>query len=107
MRRREFVVLVASTAIYRPLAVYAQRSEQMRRVAVLAPFNEKDPESQVNFSAFKKRLIDLGGVEGRNLTIEYRFTRGGTVQIRAAALELFDEAISSVMRHWLLLASGR
>ena len=45
----------------------------MRRVGVLAPFNEKDPELQVNFTALKKRLAELGWIEGRNIMIDYRF----------------------------------
>jgi hypothetical protein len=60
----------------------------MRRVGVLAPFIEKDPESQVNFSAFKRRLAELGWIEGGNLTIDYRFASDSTEQIRVAAEEL-------------------
>jgi putative ABC transport system substrate-binding protein len=88
VNRREFIVLVGGAATVWPAMVRAQQPQRMRRIGVLAPFNEKDPESQVNFTAFKKRLADLGWIEGRNLALDYRFTSGGTEQIRAAAEEL-------------------
>ena len=37
-------------------------------------------------------MADLGWIEGRNLTIDYRFTSGSTEQIRAAAEELVAAA---------------
>ena len=92
MRRREFLGVLGGTAAAWPIVARAQQSDRMRRVGVLAPFNENDPESQVNFSAFKKRLVDLGWIEGRNLTIAYKFTSGSTAQIRAAAEELVATA---------------
>ena len=92
MRRREFLGVLGGAAAAWPMVARAQQSDRMRRVGVLAPFNENDPESQVNFSAFKKRLVDLGWIEGRNLTIAYKFTSGSTAQIRAAAEELVAAA---------------
>jgi putative ABC transport system substrate-binding protein len=91
MKRREFILALGGVAAW-SLAARSQQSDRMRRVGVLAPFNEKDPESQVNFTAFKKRLIDLGWIEGRNLTIVYKFTGGSTEKIRAAAEQLVAAA---------------
>jgi len=87
MRRRDFIAGLRGAAAW-PFAARAQQPERMRRVGVLAPFIEKDPESQVNFSAFKRRLAELGWIEGGNLTIDYRFASDSTEQIRVAAEEL-------------------
>jgi putative tryptophan/tyrosine transport system substrate-binding protein len=92
MRRRDFIFVLGGAVVTRPLSARAQQPNKMRRVGVLAPFNEKDPESQVNFTAFKKRLAELGWIEGRNIIIDYRFTGGSTEQIRAAAEELVAAA---------------
>jgi ABC-type uncharacterized transport system substrate-binding protein len=92
MRRRDFIKIIVGSATAVPLAARAQKTDRMRRVGLLAPFNEKDPESQINFAAFKKRLVDLGWIEGRNLIIDYRFTGGNTGRIRAAAEELVAAA---------------
>jgi ABC-type uncharacterized transport system substrate-binding protein len=92
MRRRDFITIIGSAAAVWPIAARAQQPDKMRRVGVLAYFNEKDPEAQVNFAAFKKRLVDLGWTEGRNLAIDYRFTNGSTEQIHAAAEDLVATA---------------
>ena len=60
MRRREFITLLGGTVATWPLAARAQQPERMRRVGVLAPFNQNDAESQVFLAAFKQRLADLG-----------------------------------------------
>jgi len=91
MKRRELIILTGAAALW-PLAAHAQQPDKMRRVGVLASFNEKDPEAQVNLAAFKKRLVDLGWTEGRNLAIDYRFINGSTEQIRAAAEDLVATA---------------
>ena len=91
MRRREFITMFGGAATW-SLAAQAQQPDKMRRVGVLAYFNEKDPDAQVNLAAFKKRLVDLGWTEGLNLAIDYRFTNGSTEQIRAAAEDLVATA---------------
>ena len=106
MRRRNFIAGLASVTTAWPLAAHAQQPDKMRRVGVLAYFNEKDPEGQANLAAFKRRLADLGWTEGRNLSIDYRFiddiARGRNKshvqrddvaeQIRAAAEDLVATA---------------
>ena len=86
MRRREFFGVVAAAAAW-PFAASAQQG-RIRRVAVLAPFNENDLAGQVFLAAFKQRLIELGWTEGRNLAIDYRFTGGIPENVRVAAGEV-------------------
>ena len=102
MRRRNFIAGLASVTTAWPLAAHAQQPDKMRRVGVLAYF----PEAQAILAAFKRRLVDLGWTEGRNLSIDYRFIddiAGGrnksdvqrddfTEQIRAAAEDLVATA---------------
>src|SRR5262249_61057871 len=84
MRRREFIGLILGTAAGWPLIARGDQ-KTTKRVAVLAPFNKNDPESQVNLAAFRQRLAELGWAEGRNVAIDYRFARGSAELIRVAA----------------------
>jgi putative ABC transport system substrate-binding protein len=92
MQRREFITLLGGATAAWPLAARAQQPERMRRVGVLAPFNQNDAESQVFLAAFKQRLADLGWTDGRNLAIDYRFAGGSAEHIRVVAGELVATA---------------
>ena len=64
--RREFITL-AGGAVAWPLAARAQQSGGMRRVGILMPFTERDPEGQTRVTAFREGLQKLGWTEGRNI----------------------------------------
>src|SRR6516165_3917670 len=88
--RREFVALLASTAVW-PFAARAQHSERMRRIGVLMGLVANDPEAQSRVAAFENGLRELGWVKGRNLSIEYRWAGDGNV-LRDHAAELLAMA---------------
>jgi putative ABC transport system substrate-binding protein len=71
-----------------PVAALAQRSERVRRIGVLSPFSQADPETQALLAAFKQRFQELGWSDGRNVKFEYRFTDGNPERTRAAGAEL-------------------
>ena len=66
MRRREFIAGLAGTAAW-PLAARAQQPGRMRRIGVLMPFDENDPEGKFRYSAFTQALADLGWTDDRNV----------------------------------------
>jgi putative ABC transport system substrate-binding protein len=84
LRRREFITLVGSAAVW-PLTVRAQQAQRVRRIGVLMPFAKDNPEGQARIAAFLKELQQLGWTDGRNLQIEYRWDTG---DLRKAATEL-------------------
>jgi putative tryptophan/tyrosine transport system substrate-binding protein len=87
MRRREFIAGLGSTAAW-PAVARAQQDARMRRIGVLMPFDENDPEGKRRFSAFTQALADLGWTDGRNVRIDLRWAGGDTDRIRALAQEL-------------------
>jgi putative tryptophan/tyrosine transport system substrate-binding protein len=88
MKRRDFITLFGGAAVTWPLAVRAQQGERVRRIGVLNPFAENDPEVQANITAFRQALQKLGWTDGRNLRIDYRWGGANPERIRAHATEL-------------------
>jgi putative tryptophan/tyrosine transport system substrate-binding protein len=88
MNRRELIAILGSTAAAWPLGARAQQSERMRRIGVLTPLGEVDPEGQVRISAFLKALQQLGWTDGSNLRIDYRRTLGDAERTQRYAVEL-------------------
>jgi putative tryptophan/tyrosine transport system substrate-binding protein len=88
MRRREFISLAGGTAVIWPLVARAQQPERMRRVGVLSSLAETDPEAQAWDAAFRKRLVELGWIDGRNVHIDYRWAAGSVDRMRLFAREL-------------------
>jgi len=88
MRRREFITLLGGTVATWPLAAGAQQSERTRRIGVLSSLAETDVEAQAWDTAFRKRLAELGWIEGRNVRIDYRWAAGSVDRMRLFASEL-------------------
>jgi|GraSoiStandDraft_30_1057271.scaffolds.fasta_scaffold148729_2 putative ABC transport system substrate-binding protein len=73
MRRREFFTLLGGITILRPLTAWAQQSERSRRIGILMPLRENDPQSQLRIAAFSQVLRQIGWVEGQTIAFENRF----------------------------------
>jgi putative tryptophan/tyrosine transport system substrate-binding protein len=87
MKRREFIAGLGSAAAW-PLAARAQQLERMRRIGVLQPNSESDPESQLRRAAFVDGLQKFGWTEGTDVMIHYRWAGGDADRIRLYATEL-------------------
>jgi putative tryptophan/tyrosine transport system substrate-binding protein len=73
VRRRDFIGIIAGSAVVWPLAGQAQKPDRMRRVSVLLGTPENDPETKSRIRAFQLGMRDAGWVEGRNIQIEFRY----------------------------------
>src|SRR5215831_1303893 len=87
LRRREFITLLGSAAAW-PLAARAQQGDRVRRIGVLMPFDENDPEGKVRYSAFTQAVAELGWTDGRNMRMDLRWGGGDINRIRVLAQEL-------------------
>ena len=88
MRRRDFVMRLGGAVLAWPLAVRAQQPDRMYRIGVLIPFAESDVVAQIEVSAFREQLQQLGWTDGRNLRSDYRWAAGDIGKIRTFAKEL-------------------
>jgi putative tryptophan/tyrosine transport system substrate-binding protein len=88
MKRREFIVLLGSTAAW-PVAARAQQPDRVRRIGVLMGISD-DPEGQARVAVFRQTLAALGWIEGRNVQFIHRWSAGEVVHARQFAKELLD-----------------
>ena len=87
MRRRDFMTVLAGAAAW-PLAAQAQQGERVRRIGVLWPGDENDPEQTTSLSAFTQGVASLGWIDGRNVRMDVRWGRFDSSRMRAGAQEL-------------------
>jgi putative ABC transport system substrate-binding protein len=87
MKRREFITLVGGAAAW-PLAARAQQRERVRRIGVLMPGDENDPEYKSRLAAFTQSLAGLGWTDGRNVRMDFRWGGDDINRIRGLAQEL-------------------
>ena len=86
MQRREFITLLGGSAAWAgPLAARAQNSNKLPRIGFLGSGTAAAQGQWV--AAFLQRLRELGWIDGRNLTIEYRWAEGSSDRAAELAAE--------------------
>src|SRR5215472_15408321 len=58
MRRRDFIKVIAGSVAAWPLAAQAQPLDQMRRIGVLMPYAEDDPETSPRVCRAARRISE-------------------------------------------------
>jgi putative ABC transport system substrate-binding protein len=97
MRRREFITVGVAAAITWPLAARAQQPA-MPVVGFLHPATPAAYAPYV--AAFRQGLGEQGFVEGRNITIEFRWAEDDLARLPALAAELVQRGVA------VLIAGG-
>jgi putative ABC transport system substrate-binding protein len=92
MRRREFILLIASVV---SSAAYGQQSAVPRTVGFLVAGTPASHGAWV--AAFTQRLSDLGWTDGRNIKIEYRWAAGDIPQTTRFAAEFAQKKVDVIV----------
>jgi putative tryptophan/tyrosine transport system substrate-binding protein len=74
MKRREFIMLLGGAAATWPLAASAQQGAKLPTIGFLGQSTRSAATEWT--AAFVQRLRELGRIEGRTITIEYRWGEG-------------------------------
>jgi putative ABC transport system substrate-binding protein len=91
MRRREFVTLVGGAAAAWPLAARAQQPKN----STIGYFSGRSQDSEEQYrAAFRQGLEDAGYVEGRSVSVEYRYSNGQDDRLPAIAADLVRQQVS-------------
>jgi putative ABC transport system substrate-binding protein len=85
MKRREFIAILGGAGVAWPLAARAQQPVKVYRVGFLWDSPAVFAEA---IEAFHHGLRELGWIDGRNITIEYRWAEGRPERMRELAEEL-------------------
>jgi len=97
MRRREFIALVGSAAAAWPLAARAQQPAKQPSFGFLGSSTPSAMSQWV--AAFVQRLRDLGWIEGRTVTIEYRWAEGRSSRAAEIAAEFVQLKVDVIVTY--------
>jgi putative ABC transport system substrate-binding protein len=90
MRRREFISLIGSMATW-SLAANAQQPERLRKVGVLITTREDDAEGRARAALPRQGFSELGWIENRNISFDFRWIGGDAIRAKANAAELVSQ----------------
>lgn len=92
MKRREFITGLGIAAA---LPVVSRAQDMTPSIGFLS--TRSPDEAEVHTNAFRRGLAEMGYVEGRNVTIEYRWAKGNYSLLPAFAAELRGRPLSVVV----------
>jgi putative tryptophan/tyrosine transport system substrate-binding protein len=93
-KRREFMALLGVAGVAWPLAAQAQQAT----VPVVGFMSARSPETSVDLlAAFRRGLAESGFVEGQNVAIEFRWSRGEYNSVAALAADLASRRVAVIV----------
>ena len=95
MRRREFIALLSGAAVGWPRAGHTQQAGNLPLIGFLGAGSLASWHRDVD--AFDHRLRELGWIDGRTVTVEYRWAEGHSERYAAIAAEFVRQKVDVIV----------
>jgi putative ABC transport system substrate-binding protein len=95
--RRKLIVALGAGALAAPLSSFAQKPPKAARIGYLGPTSAAGAASRID--ALRAGLRELGYVEGKNLTIEFRWANDQYEVLPKLAAELVGLKVDLIVTH--------
>ncbi len=96
MRRRDVIAAIGGVVAW-PLTTRAQQTAKQPTIGFLGSGTLEGQGQWV--AAFLRRLRELGWIEGRNFTIEYRWAEGSSDRAAELAAELVRRRVDVIVTY--------
>ena len=97
MRRRDLITMLGGAMLGGAHVALAQQSDRLRRIGVLMPTAESDPETSDLGAVFRRAMQELGWTGGRNLRVDYRWGAGDARRIATLAQQMVADAPDAIL----------
>jgi putative tryptophan/tyrosine transport system substrate-binding protein len=96
LRRREFITFLGGAAVAWPLTAHSQQAGKLPTIGFLGHIaSTMEPWT----AAFTERMRELGWIEGRTVTIEYRWSEGRPERVAEIAAEFVQQKVDVIVAY--------
>jgi hypothetical protein len=93
MNPKRFLWLLTAILLVLPHRGLAQQPTKIPRLGFLSPFSSSDTPYQ----SFRDGLRDHGWIEGKNISVQYRYANGAEDRLPSLVAELLDRKVDVIV----------